>query len=169
MESQRDRHDLMTEQQQILCAYIHLIITNWIMGKTCAIEPVVIRTLSPCPPRWICKIPILHLPRYGLFPSWPWAYAYLHSLSWLVVGISLILHRAKPRGGDGKYKKVSQEGSWPLLYGWLAPTPLEYTMHCLFNESSVCLSCNWGVTILIFQILATLRQEPRNIGCLSCN
>ena len=28
-----------------------------------------IKTLSPCPPRWICKSPIFHVPRHTSFSS----------------------------------------------------------------------------------------------------
>ena len=121
--------------------------------------------------------PILHVPRHSPFPQgqggayapWPWAYACLHSIFWLVVGTSPILHRTEPRRGDKKYKKGSQEGLWPLLWDWPAPMSWECTICCLFNESSVYLSHSWAVTSQLFRILAPMRQELRNPSCLNYN
>lgn len=143
-----------------------------------------IKTLSPCPPRWICKSTVFHVPRHTSFSEWPWAYVHLHSLSWLVVGTNRVLHKAEPRGGDGKYTKRIQEGRLSLLGHWPTPTSQECTICCLFNKCSCLLELwlvgcfesllqwdkgqeilpAWAVVSPSFQIFVMMEQEPREIN-----
>ena len=119
--------------------------------------------LSPRSPRWMCKSPVLHGPRYapsliGLegtticIPSPDW---------WL--GPALF-----PQGRTQRYKKGSQAESCSLVWRRPTLTSGECTILSFFNKSSVCLCCYWAVPSLLFKILAA-RPEPRNPACLSCN
>ena len=91
------------------------------MGKTCTIQPVVL-SYNVKLSTGLDGLPIC-IP----FPDW-----------WQVQ--ALFCTGQNQEKDTGEYKKESQAGSLPLLWGWPTPISRECTILRLFNKRSVCLS-----------------------------
>ena len=83
---------------------------------------------------------------------------------WPAVGISPILHRGQPKGGNQKYRKGKPRGRRGPL--WVLPVPM--SRECLSNKRSVCLRrtelwlvCCFKAFSPSFQIFVAVRQELR--------
>lgn len=94
-----------------------------------------IKTLSPCPPRWICKSTVFHVPRHTSFSEWPEICAF--AFPFLIGG------GYKPCFAQGRAKRrrweVYQEnprGTVVTLGTGPLPMSQECTICCLFNKCS---------------------------------